>query len=694
MALFAAAIFVSAFLLFLVQPLIGKFILPWFGGATGVWTTCMLFFQLVLVAGYGYAHLLARVKVLKVQMVVHLLFLGASLAFLPIIPNEAVWKPVTAEDPTWRILALLGVTLGFPYMALSSTGPLLQNWFGRRYPGIPPYRLYALSNLGSLLALVAYPFLIEPELSRMNQASWWSWGFFGFAVLGAGCTVLAGQTKGEAQRTALPPSPAPAIIQRAMWLLFPAAASVMLLAVTNRICQDIAVIPFLWVLPLSLYLLTFIIAFDKAKWYHRGVFIPLLVLAMLLLLIVQTSGLLAQSLPILLQIGVYAGLMFVVCMICHGEVYRLRPATDRLTGYYLSISIGGALGGMFVALAAPIIFDRFVEMFVGIFATVGLLAVQLHRDPKSVFFDGDRRPGLIGMLLVFVVLGSYLLQTTLSDTAPVLERSRNFYGTLAIYEKKSPTGNSGLRFMVHGLISHGVQYSREPRTPTSYFTEIAGVGRLLRNTEGKGGRKLGLIGLGVGTLAAYGQRGDDVVFYEINPEVDRLARKYFTFLSDLEAVTKLEMVLGDARLKLEQEQPRGYDVLVIDAFSSDAIPVHLLTSEAMDIYRKHLAPRGVIALHITNAYLNLEPVVARLARYAGMNARLFHSPEDRAIIANEATWVILAPDEAFFEQHKLLEHSRPLADPPDSVRLWTDDDSNLFRILGSSQGRSRGGAGN
>ncbi|HEY5041455.1 MAG TPA: hypothetical protein VIK53_05575 [Verrucomicrobiae bacterium] len=391
MPVYALTIFTGAFLLFLVQPLIAKYILPWFGGAPSVWTTCMLFFQLLLLGGYAYAHFLARWFKPRTQAIIHLVLVAAALALLPIIPSDS-WKPSDGSDPTLRILGLLLVSIGMPYFVLAATSPLLQHWFSRTHPGVSPFRLYALSNVGSVLALLSFPVYFETHFTRTQSARLWGWALAAYA---AGCIFCAlklwragkgAGKKSEIQKTetSTPDSP-PSFVNRILWLLLPACASTLLLATTNMVCQEVAVIPFLWILPLTLYLLSFIICFDSPRWYGRFPFGLALILAIGGISWMVFEGIAAS---LYLQLFVYSGGLFICCMVCHGELYRLRPDPRHLTGFYLMIAAGGALGGIFVAVIAPLIFNNYYELQWGLLICGALFLIILARAWKT----GDEKP--------------------------------------------------------------------------------------------------------------------------------------------------------------------------------------------------------------------------------------------------------------------------------------------------------------
>jgi hypothetical protein len=745
MAPYALTIFLGAFLLFQVQPLIGKYILPWFGGGPGVWTTCMLFFQVVLLAGYAYAHALTRWFKPRGQAVVHWILLAASLVLLPIIPGES-WKHRGGGNPTLEILGLLGATLGLPYFILSSTGPLLQQWFSRTRPGSSPYRLYALSNAGSLLALISYPVLVETHFTRKAQAAFWSCGLVGYVVFCAACAWKTWKAKFEpsaADSSAAPSeTAAPGIGRKALWLLLPASASVLLLATTNKLCQDVAVIPFLWVLPLALYLLSFIICFDSPKWYRRGVFALALVGAVGGICWAISN---ASSLSIHKQVGLYSAGLFICCMVCHGEVYRLRPDPRHLTGFYLMIAAGGAIGGILVAVVAPLVFSDYFELQWGLaLCCLSLtLVCAADRDPAkfnewrwlscaltiaawvavdgSLVWLGHRYPELPraaiwglraawwGFLLLVVgywiaagrfgsfrywrlltclwlglalpILVGALWAQAQGANSDVVDTSRNFYGVLKVFEQRKVNPKDHNYLLVHGRITHGLQFVDAERSmwATSYYGEDSGIS-LAVNALPPGPRKIGVIGLGTGTMAVFARTNDAMRIYEINPEVRRLATSRFSYVD--KSPGQVEVVMGDARLSMEAEAPQQYDMLALDAFSSDAIPVHLLTRESFALYQRHLKTNGIIVLHISNRYLNLEPVVVNLAREFGYHIAVIDDDnEDGDWWTFPSTWVILSRNPAVVELAAIRKAASTVRPPKKPVPLWTDDFASLFQIL-------------
>ena len=685
MWLYAATIVLSAFLLFQVQPLMGKYILPWFGGAPAVWTTCMLFFQTMLLAGYAYAHLARTWLGERGQALGHMAVLAAALLLLPIEPS-ATWKPEGGADPTWRILAVLATGVGLPYFALAATSPLVQAWFSVAKPAASPYRLYALSNAGSLLALATYPLVVEPALRLRTQTGVWSALFAAFAVLCAGCALRAWR-RGPAPEPATAPAtdgeaaPRPGLMVKLLWLALPACGSVMLLAVTNQMCADVGVFPFLWVLPLGLYLLSFILCFHSDRTYWRPVFWPLLLLAVAGMIWLLYENVYASM--ILQIVGFSAGL-FICCMVCHGELARLKPHPRYLTSFYLASSAGGAVGGLLVTLVAPLVFRAYFELHVGLWACLALAAIAFWRE-KRLRQKWRRWWALplagVGCMTVLAGAAVALALEARYETENSLMASRNFYGVLQVLEYNADSPQRHYYSLVHGRIVHGSQYSQDPlrHRPVTYFGVDSGVGlAILYRRIGKP-IKIGVVGLGTGTLAAYGGKGDTVRFYEINPEVRRLATSQFTYLAD--SAARCEVIMGDARLSLEREPPQDFDVLVLDAFSSDAIPIHLLTEEAFDIYRRHLKPDGVLAVHVSNRFLDLKPVVYGAAEHFGMAAALINADDEGKEELVSSSWILVTRDKAFLQEPAI---QGPASEPdasPIVLRHWTDDYSDLFRII-------------
>jgi SAM-dependent methyltransferase len=664
--IYAATIFLSSFLLFLVQPLIARLILPWFGGSAAVWTTCMLFFQVLLLAGYAYAHALGKLADRR-QAIVHTVLLLAALATLPIMPAES-WQPTGEQEPITRILLLLGATVGLPYFLLASTSPLIQAWYSRARPGENPYRLFALSNFASLIALLGYPFFVEPVFAAREQVDLWSWLFAAFALL---CAAVAWRTPQAAAVSEVEAAGSVAKADYVWWLALSATGSVMLLAVTNHLTQNVASVPLLWLVPLTLYLTTFIIAFEGKGWYQPRFLWPLLLVALVAMawLLIDTD----YHYHLALQLGVFLPGMFVGCLFCHGELYRTRPAPRHLTVFYLTISAGGALGGLLVAVVAPLVFTGYFELGAGL-AALAVLAV--------LRFVNIGRIAYVLSLLVLLGVGACATYDGFRHQKDVRVAKRSFYGVLRVKEYGAPGDDSHLRRLVHGTIMHGEQYLSDAnrRMLTTYYTETSGIGAAIHAKEDHPLR-VGVIGLGTGTIAAYGRAGDVYRFYDIDANVIHIAHGEFTFLDDSAART--ETALGDARLTLERESPQNFDVLAVDAFSSDAIPVHLITREALQAYLRHMKPDGIVAFHVSNRFLDLIPVVARLAEELKLHAVLVSDdPEDEdKTIRSRSDWVLVSRDPQALAADAIVEAgATPAEDRPD-WRTWTDDYSNLIQIL-------------
>ncbi len=681
--LFALTVFVSAFLLFQVQPLIGKAILPWYGGGPAVWSITVLFFQAVLFAGYLYAFLAVRFLPPRMLAIVHAMLLLAAAATLPINPPPS-WRPIGSDHPAWHALQVLAGSVGLPYFLLASTAPLVQVWFSRTNGQGSPYRLYALSNVGSLLALLSYPFLIEPLLGLKTQGWGWSIGFVGFAVCcaaGGWWAARDGQTLASPAEVAHGVSQRVNWSQRLRWLLLPGCASVLLLATTNYICQDVAALPLLWVAPLSLYLITFILCFDSDRWYRRDVWMGAMALSFVGVYVVwDQGGLLALS----VQVFAHLALLFTCGMVCHGELVRLRPPPAQLTSFYLSISAGGALGGIFVGLVAPQIFPDFYELPLAIFGCGVLALWSIYADSASPFYRGGQFWAWVAVLILMANFGIALWSLTARTKINALFRDRNFYGALAVAELDRFQPEKHSVFMRNGRINHGAQFQAPDRRRQAYHYHgpASGVGQLMRAMPGPN-RRIGVTGLGVGTLAAYGQPGDYFRFYEINPLVTRAAHDYFTYLADSPA--RSEVIEGDARLSLERElaagKPQNFDVLVLDAFSGDAVPMHLLTREAWAVYLQHLKPSGVLAVNVTNIHLDLIPVVQALAKEFGLTLQVVVAGQKDAVAQMPTTWALLTRDPGFFARHRIASEAEYIETTDRPPILWTDDFSNIWLVL-------------
>lgn len=713
---FVLSIFASAFLIFQVQPMVGKHILPWFGGAPGVWSLCLAFYQTALFLGYAYAHLLIRRIPPARQPIVHALLLLAALAVLPVLP-EASWKPAGDDNPGLRILGMLATNVGPPFLLLAATGPLVQAWFARAFPARSPYPLYAVSNAGSLLALLSYPVVIEPSLALSAQSRVWSGAFTACGLAILYCAWLATRTAHDDTDTAADvvgtsaTAPAPGMATALLWAALPCCAVVLLMGITNELCLEMASVPFLWIIPLSVYLLTFILCFASARFYRRGLFALLSAAALLLLLQMRRWTLTSDSealneLSTVGQIARYAFLLFACCSLLHGELYRLRPHPLRLTAYYLCIAGGGAVGGLFVGVAAPVVFSGYHELGAGIAACWALLALCVFRDPASTLHGG--RPRVVWALLVALGLACIAAPSVhkRDPDTEVLAQRRNFFGVLRIIERNRGHGMRHYRVLNSGTTRHGVQYQEAALRlrAVSYFGHATGAGFTLRQRRPGERTRVGLIGLGIGTLSAYGREGDHFRYYEIDPDVIGIAsdEQYFSYLADSRATT--EVVLGDARLSLESElrdgAPQAFDLLVLDAFTSDAIPVHLLTTEAFALYDRHLKDEGVILAHVSNRHLELSPLLFGHAARLGMRAVEIVNSLMIAQRSAKSSWVVLTRDAAYIDellafvrsQHEELGLARgevgvrrPDTRSAGSYPIWTDDYSNLFSLLKSKR---------
>jgi len=757
---FGITIFLSAFLLFWVQLLLGKYILPWFGGAAAVWTSCMLFFQVLLLAGYAYAHWLTNRFKARAQSLVHCAVVASSLLLLcclaliwnsPITPGSS-WKPHGVDPPIIQIVTLLSVSVGLPFFVLSSTGPLLQAWHWRVHGGGSAYRLYSLSNLGSFLSLLAFPVLFEPALTLNSQAWLWASAYLAFTVFV--CKTSRGVASSrleigpqEVVSTVNAGGPRPSKGSYLLWGGLSACASIVFLATTNQICQDIGVVPLLWIVPLGVYLISFVICFEHEGWYSRKWFHLAFGLAMWAACFVLYDGAVSS---IFAQIAIYTAVLFVLCMVCNGELAHSKPHPTFLTSFYLTVAAGGAFGGIFVGLISPHIFKGFWEYQVGPWTTALLLLITLVRDKESWLYRGKLASPIVVVAIAallpetaaltitksnnpashfsaFVALAliayafsnrnrngstkarekaapaycvAALLLTAIAfggtafaHVANALAVSRNFYGVLAVVPRDLGDPTRSAYCLKHGRIVHGCQLRAKDdrQTPTTYFGPASGVGVAILHAASatsrfaRGRLRIGIVGLGVGTIAAYGKPGDILRFYEINPDVIRIAsdQRYFGFLSDSPA--RIEMIPGDGRLSLEHEfdlhEHQDFDVLVIDAFSGDAVPVHLLTLEAFKTYIRSLRrSSGILAVHITNSYLDLRPVVFAAARRLGLQATWVHSAGDGGA-TSASNWVLLSTGNNLPE---LDANGNGLATEPANVlviRPWTDDYSNLVQIL-------------
>ena len=680
MSIYAVTIFVSAFLLFLLQPIIAKQILPWFGGSAAVWTTCLVFFQFALLAGYFYSDWVIRKVGVKRQAFLHLGLVAVALLLLPIVPDVS-WKPKGNEEPSLRILLLLTVTIGLPYFLLSTTSPLVQAWFARSYPAASPYRLFALSNLASMLALLGYPFLFEPYFTTRQQALGWSLGFGLFAALIALAAWLglrhgdAAAGAGEATSSTIDvidaqTATAPSAGNKLLWIALSGLGSVLLLAISNHLTQNISSIPLMWVVPLALYLLTFILCFDGKNWYRRNIMLPLL--AILVVAMAYTLADKELHFKLHFQIALFSTGLFVACMFCHGELVARKPHPKFLTTFYLMISVGGALGAVLVGIVAPLTLPAYYELEISL-VLLAMLATYL--------LFGRARLGVVALSVAVSLFTTGAAVFTIQQfREDVVVMSRNFYGTLRVKQYDPPSVEYRRRSLVHGAILHGDQYMDAPynRSATTYYKAKSGIGKalLLKEKLSAVPRRVGIIGLGTGTIATFGNKGDVYRFYDINPQVVTIAQRDFTYLKDTDAT--VEIALGDARLNLEREPAQQFDVLAIDAFSSDSIPVHLITLEALQIYQKHMKPDGVIAFHVSNRFLDLKPVVQMIAEQRGLHLAWVRDTYDDGSTSSD--WILLSKDKTFLLKPEIVEATY-IIPPEPGWRVWTDDFNNLLQVL-------------
>ena len=676
--LYNTAVFSSAFLLFLIEPIAARQILPALGGSSAVWITCLVFFQLMLLLGYLYAHWLNTRLSPRVQERVHIALLTLAAQAL-LHPNFAS----ASQHPMASIFALLGAGIGLPFLLLAATSPLMQAWLARREHSPVKFQLFALSNLGSFLALALYPTAVEPNLPLHTQEQVWALGFLLFAILfsvialkGTGSSPFptpAESAKASAPEASLPPIPA-TLRQKLLWFFLPLAAAMQLSAVTAYLTQNIAAIPLLWILPLAVYLLTFILAFHAPGLYSRFLVVRFLAVLLAGLGYMLTKS--DMSLPILVAIGFFLVESFFAAWFCHAETYRLRPARpSEATLFYLLIAAGGVAGSFLIGIACPLLFRANYDIALAFLATaaVALAAVWQEGWPQRLLWS-------TGVVLMGVLLG--MMHT--AYTRQSLVEVRNFYASLRVRESLFPPEARKVRTLLNGIVTHGTQWFAADyrRNPTTYYATDSGVGLALENcclnSNPAHARNIGVIGLGAGTLAAYGQPGDRIRFYEINPQVEPIARNLFSYIRESPAQT--QVILGDARISLTQESPQSFDLLAIDAFTGDAIPLHLLTKEAMALYRRHLAPGGILAFHVSNQYLDLPPEIDLLARSAGMKAGVIHSPSNDTRGEFSATWVLVTDNTAFWQIPAIANAARPIPTRA-HLRLWTDDYSTLLPIL-------------
>lgn len=681
--LFGSAIFLSAFLLFLVQPIVGKMILPWFGGGAGVWAACLLYFQASLLAGYAYAHCLRRYLSPARQMQVHIVLLAGSILLLPILPSPA-WRNLGHFDPATRILGLLAATIGLPYLLISSTSPLLQAWYSAVRPGASAYRLYALSNLGSLLGLVSFPLIVEPRLASHAQAWGWSGAYVFFALICAAVAIYAwkyrapandSQTWSESARF----SPKPRIATQALWIALAACGAALMMATTNQLTQNFAPIPLLWVLPLGLYLFSFVLCFEMERVYQRLIWIPGMLIGLGAMAFVMFNK--GGTTNLKLSIPAMLGGLFCCCMVCHGELARHKPDTRFLTYFYLLTSAGGVLGGFFVAIVAPRIFKTYVELPLWMVLCVLFTLLVVWKETRRRAWM-IKLPARLALLASIIALTAYMAYHKHKMDSHYHLQLRNFYGVLQVEDIETGNEDGRVRSLLHGTIEHGAQLLDPSfrHEPTLYYLRSSGLGLAMQYAKARSPSvHVGAIGLGAGVTASYCRIEDVYRFYDINPNVEKIANSEFTFLRDCHG--QLDVVLGDARLSLESEPPQDFDLLAVDAFSGDAIPVHLLTREAVVEYFRHLKSDGILAIHVSNKYLDLVPIVAGIAQSLDKSAIGVFDDGSQGSYPSGSDWVLVTGKPEIFDDPIFDADSVESVAVKPKLRLWTDDYSNLLQIL-------------
>ncbi|MEW6333937.1 MAG: fused MFS/spermidine synthase [Thermodesulfobacteriota bacterium] len=745
--LFSLTLFVSAGLLFAVELMIAKMILPLLGGTPSVWNTCMMFFQVVLLAGYGYAHLSGTKAGVSRQIILHLAILALACIVLPVaIPRQ--WAPSAESNPIGGVLLLLLIAIGPPFFVLSATAPLLQRWFARTgHPSAgDPYFLYSASNLGSMLALISYPAWIEPHFRMVQQRLFWSVGYVVLVVLTVLCAAATKKYRAvcppDGAETAADPAeacvgqdPPPAPRERGRWVLLAFVPSSLMLGVTTFLSTDVAAIPLFWVIPLALYLLSFIIVFARVPAWVHSASVQLFPFSITALIVMNFSDI---DVPKWTSFALHLTNFFLCCMVCHGEIARTRPATKHLTAFYLLLSLGGMLGGVFNSLIAPLVFTTVFEyplilmlgaillpvrfkksslfskrwidiaLYITVPAGAALLAQgsaqQWHAVGEGLSRFADmlriqpqtlgltvsygvlvlaccglvylRKPYLFGMAVATMLLTFVVSKDLRRD---IVHRERSFFGVLTV----TKDADGAFMNLSHGTTLHGKQWLNPSsrHEPVSYYHRNGPVGDVFSEFSGmKKKARIAVTGLGTGSLAAYAGAGQEIDFYEIDPAVKRISTNpaYFSFLSQSRA--KWKVVLGDARLTMEEAPSGHYGLIILDAFSSDSIPVHLLTKEAVDLYFSKLNRSGVLMIHITNRYVNLAPVLAKLADEMGLADRLRDDDGDSETGKDGSTWVLLARSEKDLGGLSASSLWQRI-ETRNTVAVWTDDFSNILSVF-------------
>jgi hypothetical protein len=668
---YALAIFLGSTLLFLLEPIAAKRLVPLLGGSAAVWTACLVFFQTALLLGYYVAHELVTRTNLRTQVTAYIGLLALSVVQLVRVVDPTLRANV--DRPIVSVLWLLSGLIGVPFVTLSATSPLLQAWFARTTPRgrADAYGLFAISNIGSIVALLAYPWLIEPRLTLRAQTILVAIVLTMLAILVGVIGASVRNAEDDAHTTPTAESAGVPLTTRVLWVALAACASLLLAATTTHISQNVAALPLVWIVPLVAYLLSFVVAFSTRTWPPRWLVVGLAIIGLLGSGFLLYRGVL--DIPILPATAAICVALFVLCLFLHSELYHRRPAPRHLTSFYLHVAAGGALGAVLVGIVAPLVSPGNYDLAIGLVLTAVLGLV--------VAWSGGRV--MRGVWSALLAAGIVLITTQVRSDRSAIVRVRNFYGTVRVTHVHEPQ-KADVRSLYHGVIVHGRQVFRVDlrRVPNTYYARTSGVGLALDQCCRNRPRRIGVIGLGTGTVAVYGNAGDTIRFYEINRAVEKIALSDFTYLSDSPAF--MQIVRGDARVSLAAEPPQRYDVLIVDAFSGDAIPVHLITVQALEVYRRHLAPGGIVAFHISNRFLALAPVVEQLAHNAGMQVVRVINPEDltRQVFLSE--WVLVTVNADFLANPAVMRARQPI-DVPAGLRLWTDDYSSLFPIIQVSQ---------
>ncbi|PIR93755.1 hypothetical protein COT97_04975 [Candidatus Falkowbacteria bacterium CG10_big_fil_rev_8_21_14_0_10_39_11] len=676
MIVYAITIFFSSFLVFFIQPLIGKYLLPWFGGSASVWLVSLMFFQVFLFLGYFYSHfLIQQVKILN-QIKINIFLLIVAIVSLPTIPGD-FWQDKVVQHPTVMLFIVLLFTIGLPFFVVSSASPIIQYLYYYEKREQSPYVLYSVSNAGAIIALISYPILFEVLLNVKQQAVFWAIIFIVFTVFYIFLYVKALKTKHIVTLLVEKFTHTASARQKTFWLGLPIITTLMLITVTNHMTLNVAPIPFLWVLPLCLYLLSYIISFSGLKLYHRGIYF--------ILFLISVGGIFyylndQTALTIIWQVFVLLAGLFIICLVGHFELFRLRPHPKQLTEYYLYLAGGGALGGILGAVVLPSIASVMFELPLVVILFTLILYTIFYLDKKNWLNQLRHRPVWLFLLIIPIGFTLFFVKDIQYQIKNTDYMSRNFYGTISVGFGAGDGAVGEYKILVNGPIIHGVQFLSPAlqANKTTYYSQQSGVGLVFENFP-KANKRIGLVGLGAGTIVAYGQAGDYFRIYDINPEVISVAQSQFTYLQN--TPSKYDLVLGDARLKLDQESDNNFDLLIIDAFSGDSIPVHLLTQEAFDVYRKNLNPDGAILIHISNQYLDLRPVLVKLGAVNDYQVVIINNKKNDAQKIYTSNWILLTKNKTLLSNKNIVSAQSDLPTNSDRFRVWTDQYSNIFKII-------------